>query len=64
MARVAKCFQRHHWVVVKRISSTHVRQAGDEVVLDFQNGIHAQITGDAIAKRAYEECTSAHALRP
>ena len=64
MARVAKCFQRHHWVVVNRTSSTlDVRQAGDEVVLDFQNGIHAQMLGDAIAKKAYEECTSAHALR-
>ena len=65
VARVAKCFQRHDWVVVKRTSSTlDVRQSGDEVVLNFQNAhvIHAQILGDAVAMKADEECTSARTL--
>jgi hypothetical protein len=59
MARVAKCFQRHGWAVVKRHGSTlDVRQAGDEVDLTFSDrGIHFNILGDAIANRAAEECT-------
>ena len=58
IARVARCLQHHGWVVVKRSGSTlDVRQAGDEIVLNFHNGIRSQILGDAIAMRTLDECS-------
>ena len=59
IARVATCFQHHGWLVVKRSGSTlDVRQAGDEIVLNFHNGIvRSQTLGDAIAMRTLDECS-------
>jgi recombinational DNA repair protein (RecF pathway) len=58
MERVATCFQRHGWVVGKRSGSTlHFSQGADEVDVNFHNGIHAQILGDAIAMRTLRECS-------